>query len=45
MDQVDKKGVSPLHCAAQQGHLEVVKARNGANIHLANNQGVTPLHI
>ena len=38
---------SPLHCAAQEGHLEVVKllARNGANIHLANNYGATPLHI
>ena len=39
--------ISPLQLASQEGHLQVVKllARNGANIHLANNQGVTPLHV
>jgi hypothetical protein len=38
---------SPLHCAAQEGRLEVVKllARNGANIHQVANHGMTPLHI
>ncbi|CAB0042007.1 unnamed protein product [Trichogramma brassicae] len=44
---VPKTGDSPLHLAARNGSKEVtlLLLRNGANPNLANEKGLTPLHI
>ncbi|XP_041471850.1 uncharacterized protein LOC121421254 [Lytechinus variegatus] len=42
----DNKGITPLHSASFNGHLDVVKylIDQGAQANTANNAGVTPLH-
>ena len=47
MNQVDKQGSSPLHSAAQEGHIKIVKllVKKGANIHQATHQGQSPPHL
>ena len=43
----DFNGWTPLHHAAQSGHLNVVKLllEHGANPNIQNNNGNTPLHL
>jgi acyl-CoA-binding protein len=43
----DKEGMSPLHWAADRGHIEVVRflLSHGADIDAQDNCGNTPLHI
>ena len=43
--QPDNDGATPLLCAAQDGHLEVVLAGNGGSVAQPDNDGCTPLWI
>ena len=39
MDSIDESGYTPLHCASDEGHLDVAKAlvEAGANINQVRN--------
>ena len=43
---IDKRGFTPLHCAAKGGHASTVKflIKMGADINAADNHGWRPLH-
>ncbi|RUS31605.1 ankyrin repeat-containing domain protein [Jimgerdemannia flammicorona] len=44
----DKTGSTPLHCAAGEGHLEIVQAlviEFGQNVNAVDDSGRTPLHF
>lgn len=45
LDQVDRNGLTPLHCAAALGHFEAVKflVRKGARVDSKSATGITPL--
>jgi ankyrin repeat protein len=47
MTEVDREGRSPLHYAALDGDLEVVRgaATAGADVNLQDRNGHTPLHL
>ncbi|CAB0037552.1 unnamed protein product [Trichogramma brassicae] len=47
IDARDKWGNTPLHGAVASGHQELTELllRRGANLNLANSEGLTPLHI
>ncbi|KAJ8132969.1 hypothetical protein O1611_g657 [Lasiodiplodia mahajangana] len=40
-------GSTPLHCAAQEGHIDIVRilSNHGANLQALRDDGLTPLHI
>ncbi len=42
----DKGGITPLHYAANHGHIKIVKLllKNEANVNLQDKNGTTPLH-
>jgi ankyrin repeat protein len=47
VNEQDKIGRTPMHCAAYFGNTEIIKilVENGADINETNNWGRTPLHI
>ncbi|XP_062556746.1 uncharacterized protein LOC134221572 [Armigeres subalbatus] len=47
IDAHDENGVTPLHCAAQEGHNDAVVLlnREGANIERSARNGITAMHI
>ena len=48
VDAKEEDGSTPLHIAAEMGHLEVLaylEAQGGGNIEAANNAGETPLQL